>query len=78
VPRRILSLDAPVDVLRQRVLQRAAKGGDPSEADLAVLEGQLKAREPLTQEERACAVAVDTSQPVAWSAVLPAEWTRTD
>ncbi len=75
VPCRILSLDAPVDVLRQRVLQRAAKGGDPSEADLAVLEGQLKAREPLTQEERACAVAVDTSQPVAWGAVLPAEWT---
>lgn len=74
VPCRILALDAPVDVLRQRVLQRASSGGDPSEADVAVLEGQLKAREPLTQEERACAVAVDTSQPVDWRGVLPAGW----
>lgn len=75
VPCRILALDAPVDVLRQRVLQRASSGGDPSEADVAVLEGQLKAREPLTDEERACAVAVDTSRPVDWRVVLPVGWT---
>lgn len=74
VPCRILALDAPVDVLRQRVLHRAAKGGDPSEADVAVLEGQLKAREPLTAQELACAVQVDTSQPVDWMVVLPAAW----
>lgn len=74
VPCRILALDAPVEVLRQRVQRRAEKGGDPSEADVAVLEGQLKAREPLTQEERACAVTVDTSQPVDWRVVLPAGW----
>jgi len=74
VPCRILALDAPVAVLRQRVLQRASQGGDPSEADLAVLEGQLKAREPLTQEERACALAVDTSQPVDWRLGLPVDW----
>lgn len=74
LPCRILALDAPVDVLRQRVLQRASKGGDPSEADVAVLEGQLKAREPLTQEERACAVQVDTSRPVDWAVVLPFDW----
>ncbi len=77
VPCRILALDAPVAVLRQRVLQRASQGGDPSEADVAVLEGQLKAREPLTQEERACALAVDTSQPVDWRLVLPADWVVT-
>ncbi|MDP1656571.1 MAG: AAA family ATPase [Hylemonella sp.] len=74
VPCRILALDAPVDVLHQRVLQRAAKGNDPSEADVAVLEGQLKAREPLTGEERACAVEVDTSQTVDWAVVLPTDW----
>lgn len=74
VPCRILALDAPVEVLRQRVLQRASIGGDPSEADVAVLEGQLKAREPLTDEERACAVAVDTSQPVDWRVMLPGDW----
>ncbi|MBI3531434.1 MAG: AAA family ATPase [Burkholderiales bacterium] len=74
VPCRILALDAPVDVLRQRVLQRAAKGRDPSEADVAVLEGQLKGREPLTTQELACALQVDTSQPVDWDAALPADW----
>lgn len=74
VPCRILALDAPVDVLRQRVLQRAAKGSDPSEADVAVLEGQFKGREPLTTQELACALQVDTSQPVDWGAVLPADW----
>jgi len=74
VPCRILALDAPVAVLRQRVLQRASQGGDPSEADVAVLEGQLKAREPLTEEERACALMVDASRPVDWRGVLPADW----
>lgn len=78
VPCRILALDAPVDVLRQRVLHRAAKGGDPSEADVAVLERQLKAREPLTAQELACAVQVDTSQPVDWEKVLPGAWRRAD
>jgi len=78
VPCRILALDAPVEVLRQRVQRRAEKGRDPSEADVAVLEGQLKAREPLTQQERACAVAVDTSQPVDWQRVLPAVWADAD
>ncbi len=74
VPCRILALDAPVEVLRRRVLQRASSGGDPSEADVAVLEGQLKAREPLTEGEKVCAVAVDTSRPVNWRAVLPVDW----
>jgi predicted kinase len=78
VPCRILALDAPVEVLRQRVLHRLAKGADPSEADVAVLEGQLKAREPLTAQELACAVQVDTSQPVNWAAVLPGAWGRAD
>jgi len=78
VPCRILALDAPVEVLRQRVLHRLAKRADPSEADVAVLEGQLKAREPLTEEERACAVQVDTSRPVDWAAVLPGAWRRAD
>lgn len=78
VPCRILALDAPVEVLRQRVLHRLAKGADPSEADVAVLEGQLKAREPLTAQELACAVQVDTSQPVDWAAVLPGAWGRAD
>ncbi|MDP3702108.1 MAG: AAA family ATPase [Hylemonella sp.] len=74
LPCRILALDAPVEVLRQRVLQRVQAGGDPSEADLAVLERQLQQREPLQGEELAYAIQVDTSRPVDWAAVLPASW----
>lgn len=74
LPCRILALDAPVEVLRQRVLQRAQAGDDPSEADLAVLDAQLRQREPLQAQELACAVRVDTSRPVEWAAVLPALW----
>ncbi len=37
----ILWCDAPEAVLRERVRARRAEGDDPSEADLAVLEGQL-------------------------------------
>ena len=76
LPCRILALDAPPEVLRQRVLQRAAAGGDPSEADVAVLEQQLLQREPLDAAEQALAVRVDTSAPVDWGAVLPADWRR--
>ena len=77
VPCHILALDAPVDVLRQRVLQRASSGGDPSEANVAVLEMQLQAREPLTDAERVCAVQVDTTWPVDWGKLLPGEWLNT-
>lgn len=73
VPCRILAMEAPVDVLRERVLRRAASGMDPSEADVAVLEAQLTKREPLEADELACAIRVDTSHPVDWSAVLPPE-----
>jgi aminoglycoside phosphotransferase family enzyme/predicted kinase len=59
----ILSVEAPVPLLRQRVLRRCAAGGDPSDATIAVLERQLAAREPLGEDERARAVAVDTSAP---------------
>lgn len=74
VPCRILALDAPLGVLRQRVLQRAEAGGDPSEADIVVLEMQLRQREPLAAEELAHAIHVDTSEPVNWAALLPADW----
>ncbi len=76
LPCRLLVLDAPPEVLRQRVAQRQARGDDPSEADLTVLEQQLQQREPLAPEEQALAVRVDTRQPVDWAAVLPPSWWR--
>ena len=47
----ILAPTAPIEVLRERILARQAQGGDPSEATLAVLEGQLQWIEPLGPDE---------------------------
>jgi len=62
--------------LRGRIAQRAAEGSDASDADLAVLDHQLRAREPLAPEEQAFVVAYDAEaplerarQPDAWRAV---------
>lgn len=71
VPCRILSFDAPLHVLRERVERRLRKGDNASEATLAVLEAQLKCREPLDATEQALAIRVDTSHPVDWVALLP-------
>lgn len=63
----ILALDAPVEVLRERILCRRAENKDASEADVQVLERQRLALEPLAPEERARALFIDTSraQPLA-------------
>jgi uncharacterized protein len=71
VPGLILAFDAPEAVLRERVRQRAWSGKDVSEAGLAVLDAQLASREPLDAAEWAQAVAVDTTAPVDWPALLP-------
>jgi len=63
---RILAFEAPESVLRERVAARSRKGGDPSEADLAVLERQLEKREPLTAEEGGAAVRVDATREPDW------------
>jgi predicted kinase len=47
-------------VLRRRVAERAARGADPSEATVEVLERQLARAEPLGEDERADTVVVDT------------------
>jgi len=47
----ILAPSAPVEVLRARIQARQARGGDPSEATLAVLERQLQWIEPLGPDE---------------------------
>ena len=47
----ILAPTAPVKVLRERIQTRQARGGDPSEATLDVLERQLQWIEPLGPDE---------------------------
>jgi aminoglycoside phosphotransferase family enzyme len=58
----ILALDAPLEVLRDRIICRLAGGEDASEANLRVLDRQCAARQPLDPRERARAVFIDTSQ----------------
>ncbi len=65
VPFRILACSAPPDVLRERVKRRAARAGDASEADLAVLDAQRARYAPLSADEQALTIVIDTSQPYA-------------
>lgn len=51
-PFHLLAREAPVAVLRERIERRLAKGRDPSEATVQVLEQQLQTVEPLSDDER--------------------------
>ncbi|HEB76921.1 MAG TPA: aminoglycoside phosphotransferase [Methylothermaceae bacterium] len=61
VPFRILDFRAEETVLRQRIAARQQQRRDPSEADLTVLEYQLRHHDPLDESERAVTVTFDTS-----------------
>jgi aminoglycoside phosphotransferase family enzyme/predicted kinase len=56
---------APQAVLEQRLRQRAARGADASDADLAVLRHQLAHHEPLTPAERRMALQLDADSDAA-------------
>lgn len=64
VPLRILRLQVPEAVARRRVIERARRGIDPSDAGVAVLEHQLEALQPLSRAERKLAITVDTDRPL--------------
>ncbi len=63
VPFVILEVRASEAELRARVAKRAGEGRDASDANLAVLSRQLLTREPLEDDERVGAVAIDTDRP---------------
>jgi aminoglycoside phosphotransferase family enzyme/predicted kinase len=72
----MIDFAARESTLRERVAQRAGAGSDASDADLAVLDHQLRTREPLATEEQAFVIAYDAEaplerahQPDAWRAV---------
>ncbi|MCC7487389.1 MAG: AAA family ATPase [Burkholderiales bacterium] len=58
----ILDFHAPLEVLRARVAARRVRANDASEADLAVLDRQVAAREPLTPSEMEAAVTLRTTK----------------
>ena len=62
VPFIILDFQATEDQLRERITKRFEQGADPSEANLEVLDYQLKNREPLAPEEQASVISVNTAE----------------
>ena len=62
VPFVILDVTAPENLLRERVKQRMQHGRDASEADLAVLENQLRNSESLDDNELTVTIGVDTER----------------
>lgn len=73
VPFAILHCHAPMTMLQARIVQRQGQGGDPSEADLAVLAQQAQGGDALLAEEAPETLDVDASQ--TWSAAgLTLRW----
>lgn len=66
----ILALNAPLAILRERINARLAEGADPSEANLEVLDYQLRSAEPLSDAERSKSIPVDTSRAIDVAEVL--------
>lgn len=64
VPFRILDCRAPVEVLRERIMQRSQEGYDASEADSQVLDHQLQTLEALSETEQQHVVRIDTTTAV--------------
>jgi len=64
-PFAILDFHAPLEMLRARIVRRLERANDASEADLAVLDHQLAAREPLTPAEMDASFAVDATEPAS-------------
>ncbi len=69
VPFHILACEAPVEVLRERITARQARGADASEATVEVLEKQLGWLEPLTAPERESTVRPEAFDPTVSAAV---------
>jgi len=74
-PFTVFACEAAPEVLRERVAARAAAGRDASEADLAVLERQMRDHDPLTEAERRHTLVVRTDDAVDLTA-LASRWMR--
>jgi aminoglycoside phosphotransferase family enzyme/predicted kinase len=60
IPFRILSCHADPDTLRRRLVARQHSASDASEADLAILQGQLHDSDPLSEAEQAVTTRFDS------------------
>lgn len=60
----VLSLLAPSETLRERISARLISGADPSEANIEVLEEQLRSVQTPDENEKALIIEIDTQGPV--------------
>ena len=73
----IVRVEAPVEVLRARIRERALAAGDASEADLAVLEHQLATEDDFGEVEARLSIVCDNSTDVDVEALVGAIRKRT-
>ncbi|MGB7565329.1 MAG: AAA family ATPase [Prochlorococcaceae cyanobacterium] len=74
LPWLILDLEAPEELIAQRLEQRQCEGNDPSDADLAIARQQAQWAQPLTDLERSyCLVHGAAGEPAA---LLMAIWEK--
>ena len=66
----ILDCTAPLETLRERIQKRAADPLNASEADLAVLEHQLTHHDPLTDQEKQCAIQIAMGEACDFAGLL--------
>jgi len=62
---RLFDCIAEPEQLRQRLIERDLHGQDASEANVAVMEKQLRSAQALTQEEQSYRLAVDSAEDAA-------------
>ncbi len=72
VPLHLLELQAPRAVLERRVEARAARGDDPSDADRAVLERQLRQPRRWHPAEQALRLPLRSDRPLPWRSLFAA------
>lgn len=71
----LIEFTAPVEVLQKRIQQRQLEGKDPSDADLKVLEMQLKTREAIEPDEEWTVLSLSGDEPARIETTL-SEWSR--
>lgn len=72
VPFIVLEFQAVEDILKQRIITRAKDKCEPSEADLDVLNSQLKKYVPLSEDEKNNTIVINTEEDVQISAIAKA------
>lgn len=65
LPHVIVSCHADPETLAGRIFERSRERNDPSDADVSVLDAQLRGLQPFQPEEQGSVISVDTKEPEA-------------